>query len=623
MRDFFRSRGVHVPVASLGPALLAFAVQPAPPALVASVATGALAGAAASASGVSIAKGALAAMAWTKTKLIAAVAGGVILAAGGTTAVVINAKPSAKTLTLAPAAPTDWKAQFQRTYGLADGQVAKLVAPPFGPERAQYMRENRLSGEWPDQRLTFEWDGEPHWQSSSMGPTLETLMHLGVKLKRFQYDDPGGLLNTPMIGDWVFRKRSTPEERLAGVAEALSQHLNRTVRFEKRRMRGEVVVASGTYSYSPFVPPPGSGDTGATSAPGGAGVILATDVPAPDPAQGRTERGSLSQLFDKLEWAAGFAFEDKTESSGVDVAWQTHLRRPPDLDALLSSLRQQTGLTFQRQPREMDVWMIVGGDVADSSDRPWQSRFRQVYGLAPGQAVKLVGPPFIPERQAFWAEAQRQMTPQPPRPLAGQPDLSIGVEWQGDTPRWVYAGGNRTLWYGLQSAVGVNSWELDESIPRDLNMPGDWVTREGANVEEKLASLGPIVSTLLGRPVRFEKRTGPREAVVVRGTYAYSPLWTSGGEEMIEFFDATPPGHKTPPVVNTTPLSALWAALQYRLERRVFDETTSPSPAVRWRDYLYTADREALLRNLSKQTSLRFSREPRVMEYWTMVDEKR
>jgi hypothetical protein len=55
----------------------------------------------------------------------------------------------------------------------------------------------------------------------------------------------------------------------------------------------------------------------------------------------------------------------------------------------------------------------------------------------------------------------------------------------------------------------------------------------------------------------------------------------------------------------------------------VFDETTGPQPTIKGREYLYTADREVLLRNLSKQTSLKFAREPRVMDFWAMVDDKR
>jgi len=92
---------------------------------------------------------------------------------------------------------------------------------------------------------------------------------------------------------------------------------------------------------------------------------------------------------------------------------------------------------------------------------------------------------------------------------------------------------------------------------------------------------------------------------------------------VVELWDAAPPGNAPKPVVNSTPLSTMWNALQYRLERRVYDESGTGETKVKWRDHLYTADREALLRNLSKQTGLTFEREPRVMEYWVMVDGSR
>ena len=622
MRDFFRSRGVNVPVASLGPALLTFAVQPAPPALATAVAGAALAGAAAaSASGASIAKGALAAMAWTKTKLAAAVAAGVVVAAGGTTAVVkINSSPSVQTVTLAPSnLPADWKQRFNRTYGLADGEAARFVAPPFGPEREAFMRENRLSWEFPNQRLIFEWDGEPRWRSSSMGGTLETVLRLGAGLKPHEWHDPQGLLKTGVHGDWVFRKDAPMDAKLSAFATVLSEKLGRPINFQKRTIPREVVVARGTYAFSRWEAPAGA------TAPL-ADAILVTDAPSrpslnsPD----YVERGTLARLFDSMERAGAGRFEDQTGSGNAAVAWAFALSPELDRQTLLSNLSKQTSLTFDRQTRAADVWELVTGDASTGSPVAWRSRFDQVYGLAPGQAVKLVEPPFIPERDAFWAETQAQMTP-PVRPVGPAPDLSLGLEWEGTTPRWTYAGGPRTLWYVLHSVGGLNPWEIDETVPRDLSLPGDWVTRQGSTVDQKLASLAQIVSTKLGRSVRFEKRSGPREAVVVRGVYLYSPLWpTTGGEPTIEFFDAKPPGYNTPPQVSTTELSAMWMSLQYALERRVYDESETPAGTkVKWRNYLYTADRERLLRNLSKQTSLRFSREPRVMEYWTMVDDRR
>jgi hypothetical protein len=63
----------------------------------------------------------------------------------------------------------------------------------------------------------------------------------------------------------------------------------------------------------------------------------------------------------------------------------------------------------------------------------------------------------------------------------------------------------------------------------------------------------------------------------------------------------------------------MWQSLQHRLGQRVFDET-GDARRVKWRDYLYSKDPEALLENLAKQTSLRFEREPRPLPVWVMVD---
>ena len=614
MREFFRSRGVNVPVASLGPAILTFAVQPAPAALGAAVATAAITGtAAASASGLSIAKGALAAMAWTKTKLAAAVAAGVVVAAGGTTAVVtLNTKPSSQTVTLAPSvAPVDWKDQFNRTYGLADGEIAKLVAPPYGSEREAFMRDRGLDWNTPQQTFIFQWDGEPRWISAAMNSNLERTLRLGVRLKPHEYHDPQGLLKSVVTGDWVFRKGATTEAMLDGVAGILSERLGRAVRFEKRRMRREVVIARGTYAYSPWVTGPGE-------------TVMAADQAEPPQASGiHVERGTLAGFFDAMEGVGAGDFDDQTDSSGAPVAWAVLLSPQPDRANLLANLSKQTSLTFNVETREVDVWEVVT-DGTSAPSLAWRSRFGQVYGLQPGESLKIVEPPFVPEREAFWADVQDQLTVQrggarPP----GSPrdDFSLGLEWDRDVPRWTYAGGNRTLWYGLQSAVGLNSWEIDESVPRDLMLQGDWVTRKGSTVEEKLSSLGAIVSHKLGRSVRFEKRTAPREAIIVRGSYAYQPLFPSGEEQVLEFFDTTPP-HRSTPVVSETTLAGMWQSLQHRLERRVFDETGDEHTKIKWRDYLYTADRDLLLRNLAKQTSLKFYREPREMDVWVMLEQR-
>ena len=624
MREFFRSRGVHVPVASLGPAVLAFAVQPAPASLAPAVVAAAAAGAAASASvsAGAIAKGALTAMAWTKTKLVAAVAAGAVLAAGGTTAVVtLNAKPDSRTVTIAPAPPDDWKQRFNRTYGLADGQNVKFVAPPYGPEREAFMRERRMDWGLPRQAFTFLWDGEPRWNSASINPVLDTVVRLGLKLKPHEWHDPQGVLKGGVDGDWVFRKDAAAEAKLGEFASVLSEKLGKSIRFERRTMPREVIVAQGSYAFAEWNDPAAAGDALPR------GTVVATDSAArpaltsPD----YVRRGTLADFFDSLESAGVGDFEVQVSSADVPVTWAVALSPEPNRATLLANLSKQTSLTFRREVRDRDVWVVVADDATGGARPAWRVRFDEVYRLGPGEALKVVGPPHIAEREAFWAEAQGQMTvtrdPRSgPRLMPNPDDFSLGVEWQGERPQWTYAGGNRTLYYGLQSAVGLPSWEIHESVPRDLKLPGDWVTRQGATTEQKLASLAAIVSNALGRTVRFERRSMPRDVVVVRGSYLHSPLWTGAEKGVIEFFDVKPPGYAGAPVMRTTPLRDLWPGLQHRLSRRVFDETESPNETVKWRDYMYSADGEKLLENLAKQTSLRFDREQRVLDVWVMTD---
>ena len=633
LREFFRTRGINVPVASVGPAMLAFAVQPAPAALAPAIAASALAGAAAAAaaastSGASIAKGALAAMAWTKAKVVAAVAAGVVLAAGGTTAVVtLDARPSSQTVALSPppAAPgvTAGASPAGDGYHLPPGRHAQLVAPPFGAQRAAHLSDNRLPTEIPNQYVVFEWDGKPKWRVMSFSPDLSLVLQHGVGIRPHQWIDPEGLTRTKIPGDWVFRQGASAEEKLGSLAEVLTQRLGREVRFEKRRAWVETVVARGSYVYSPL--------EGASS---GRRVVLASDLPQlPRGAEQFTESGSLTQFFSALGRNGAGAFENATDTPGATLSWLIIQPCGRDRSALLANLSKQTNLRFDLEIRDSEVWHIATGDAVAGVLPQWRAGFDAVYRLKPGESVKLVTPPYIPERQQFFTEAQAEarLSIRPDsRLLPAGPDVALGVEWQGLHPRWVYTGGDRDLRQAMQSVAGLKPWEMDESIPRDLVLPGDWVTRQGAPLHEKLAGIAAIVSEKLGRPVRFEKRTGPREAVVVRGWYRFSPLASAGagdgdgdgdGEAMIEFFDATPPAPTQPPVVMTTPLTVMWDALQHRLHRRVFDETGDAGRQVKWRNHLYTEDGEALLRNLAKQTGLTFAREPRVMDAWVLVDD--
>jgi RNA polymerase sigma factor (sigma-70 family) len=147
LRLFFTKRGVVLPAAVLTAAISANSVQAAPVALAKSVTALALAkGAAASTSTLTLIKGALKIMAWTKMKS-AAVVGVAALLAVGTTTVVIHHRQTA------PSTPAPMKGlsdsddlkyvtmtpeQFTRALfealGRGDGNEIKQMFPPLPPE---------------------------------------------------------------------------------------------------------------------------------------------------------------------------------------------------------------------------------------------------------------------------------------------------------------------------------------------------------------------------------------------------------------------------------------------------------------------------------------------------------
>ena len=94
LRKFFAKRGVSLTAAIIAGGISAHSVQAAPVALAKSVATVAVVkGATASASTLTLIKGALKLMAWTKAKMAVAVASALILTTGATVVIVQSTNP--------------------------------------------------------------------------------------------------------------------------------------------------------------------------------------------------------------------------------------------------------------------------------------------------------------------------------------------------------------------------------------------------------------------------------------------------------------------------------------------------------------------------------------------------
>ncbi|HEX3890265.1 MAG TPA: sigma-70 family RNA polymerase sigma factor, partial [Verrucomicrobiae bacterium] len=133
LRKFFTKHGVSSTTNIIAGTISANSVQPAPLALAKSVTAVAIVqGAAASGSTLTLIKGALKIMAWTKTQT-AIVAGAAILLATGTTA----------TFWHFHSGKDSWRDGFDELYKLKDGEALRYIAPPFIDGRTNYYHTEK------------------------------------------------------------------------------------------------------------------------------------------------------------------------------------------------------------------------------------------------------------------------------------------------------------------------------------------------------------------------------------------------------------------------------------------------------------------------------------------------
>jgi RNA polymerase sigma factor (sigma-70 family) len=262
-------------------------------------------------------------------------------------------------------------------------------------------------------------------------------------------------------------------------------------------------------------------------------------------------------------------------------------------------------------PRETVVVIPPTPASANAPSGDWEARLNQAYALAEGQDVKQIPTPFVAERDQLWAKQVKG--------FKVPANVIITFAWNGsklECRNFVPEPG--TLFTPLTLGAGLRPWEMDESVPGGMKLPGDWVFRRGAPAKKVMEGLASIVSAKLGREVRFERRRVIRESVVVRGTYHSVPLPGHPNDGVIEMHPAAYLG----PAQNES-LRQFLEGLDKYAYRKVFVEIESPTQQpVKVREGLWggKVDQQAILRNFAAQTSLRFDREPREVEMWFMTD---
>jgi RNA polymerase sigma factor (sigma-70 family) len=349
LRIYFSKRGVTLSTDALAGVVTANSVQLAPAALAKT--TTALAfvkGETASGSTLSLIKGALKTMAWTKAKtsIVAAALG---IATLVPVTLYYNHTSGA------------WRQRFETAYRLKDGENIKHIPQPFMPEREKYyrnegaLRDQVKAIKSPPSFFVFRQDdkGLHEWGLGfgSAPRTLQEVLHDVFGLEQYQIQGPKDLLDLNLSGDWTVREGTNIEALLSGLEETLRSETKRNIHFEKRDVAREVIVARGKATVE-------------------AGWDRRVHIYAENSSSLHAGGGSgnmdefLRQVGDEL----GLPVTNEVSSDGQKIfSWEKHSdasfarmgkRRDELTGEVLNNLTLQTGISFAREQQSTQVWFI-------------------------------------------------------------------------------------------------------------------------------------------------------------------------------------------------------------------------------------------------------------------------
>jgi hypothetical protein len=262
-----------------------------------------------------------------------------------------------------------WRETFEAVYRLEEGEMLKRIAPPFIAERMDYYREEHTGQaeaipRGPD-RMIFHWDGKLRNWGMGFGRVgaLSGVLNSVVRLKRYEYEGPAELLELEVPGDWIIRDELPDEVKLGALEGLIEMELGRKIRFERRTVERDVIVATGRYRFQPRV---GTHETESVhiyadaadrneSSGGGTGdsvgeFLMELGDYIHMPVIDRTEPGEDTRIVYRHYHSARVYQEPDTE------------KRAHKLRLVLDHVTEQTELTFELATEPVEVWFVSEED---------------------------------------------------------------------------------------------------------------------------------------------------------------------------------------------------------------------------------------------------------------------
>lgn len=259
----------------------------------------------------------------------------------------------------------DWRKRFNEVYRLDNNEVLCRVAPPLIPERNKYYIKKRPPRGNETPRLpisiTFHWNGElQYWGEvqSTIGnrPLAEVLRHT-LGLTTFEFEGPEDLLELNVPGDWILRKDASQEDKLHALETILNKDFGRHIRFVRRQVNREVIIARGQFHFNP---PTGTYDDRR--------VHIYADILID---KGGIGSSKLSGFLRKIGDCLNFPVVDETqkEGRGGRVHWALHRDaryaeiededRMATVKKVLVNVAKQSSLEFTIERRLFNVWIVT------------------------------------------------------------------------------------------------------------------------------------------------------------------------------------------------------------------------------------------------------------------------
>jgi beta-lactamase regulating signal transducer with metallopeptidase domain/peroxiredoxin len=262
---------------------------------------------------------------------------------------------------------SNWRHRFNQVYYLEEGRILKRIAPPFIPERKEYYKQEHSSQAARIERapdyFTFHWDGELKNWGAGFGSgkrPLRRILNSNLSMNQYSYEGPEELLEIDVPGDWIVLKDASEEQKLKALEEILAKEIGRDIRFEKRVVERQAIVATGNFKYHRL-----------SVVQDDRWIHMFSDDFTPDGGGGGGTADSVSEFIEAIGDRVGMSVIDQTESSEeIRIPYRHHrsaylsrikdpVEKAEKLHLLLDNISRQTNLQFTVGPRGVEKWFVT------------------------------------------------------------------------------------------------------------------------------------------------------------------------------------------------------------------------------------------------------------------------